>query len=348
MVVDPSEASKVLRAFLIDDSATMRKVIRNVLAADSRIRVVGEAENPIAARRELQRTRPDVILLDLEMPRMNGIEFLDKGIADASVQVVVLSSRAQRGSVVVEKALSLGAVDVVAKPSAVQMDTLDGLAERLVRHRQRQQKAAKPAAAVRSSGLPPEGHDKILLIGASTGGVEAVSSIVQHFPVTCPPTVVAQHMPENFLRAFVARLNRNVRPDVSIAADGQALRSGSVVFAPGGANHLIIERDDQQLIARYQPGPPIMGHIPSIDVLMQSALPIAPKVCAVLLSGMGSDGVSGLVGLKAAGAHTAVQDKGTSVIFGMGRRAADQGAVDRMLPLKEIGNWAMMSCRNAK
>lgn len=337
-------APRTLRVFLIDDSATMRKVIRNSLSGDERIAVVGEAGDPIEAQIPLRKSKPDLILLDLEMPRMNGIDFLGERVACAASRVVVLSSKAQSGSAIVEKALSLGAVDVVAKPRAGQMNTLDDLAERLIKCHMRPLMTDSGRTARQRGGKRKGAYGRVLLIGASTGGVEAVTNIVAGFPAECPPTIVVQHMPENFLRAFVERLDRNVAPNVQVAADGQPVFAGQVLFAPGGKNHLTIHEEGDGLVVRHQTAPPVMGHIPSIDVLMQSAMPIAERACAVLLSGMGADGVSGLVALKAAGAKTAVQDQGTSVIFGMGRRAADQGGADRMLPMMEIGAWALSSC----
>ncbi|MEM9248318.1 MAG: chemotaxis response regulator protein-glutamate methylesterase [Pseudomonadota bacterium] len=323
------------RVVIVDDSATMRAMIAQVLNGDGRFEVVGEAEHPLEAREVIKRTNPDVITLDVEMPKMDGITFLEKIMRLRPTPVVMFSTETHRGSRAAVEALSLGAVDCLGKPSSANVLALKSLAERVF--------IAAGASVGPQSPRPerPAGgnhawNGKIVLIGASTGGVDALERVLSALPPDCPPILITQHMPESFLASFAERLQGLVAPKIGLATDGTRIQQGSVYIAPGGDHHLVVEGRSPVLRCGLRAGEKVSGHRPSVDVLFDSAVSAASNVVAVMLTGMGRDGAEGMLALRQHGAHTIGQDAATSVVFGMPRVAAEIGAVAETLPLDRI------------
>ncbi len=324
------------RVLVVDDSATMRALIRAALGRRPDLVVVGEAGDPLEAREAIRALNPDVITLDVEMPNMNGLEFLERLMRLKPMPVVMVSTLTQRGAEATLAALELGAVDCVGKPSGQQDDSFERLAETVA--------AAASARPIRretrTDVVQTESYapgDRIVAIGASTGGVEALLTVLSGFPANCPPTVVTQHMPPNFTASFAARLDRVCAPNIAEAADGAELRPGHVYIAPGGLRHLEVRRLGERMSCRLVSGDPVTGHRPSVDVLFRSvAAAVGARAVGALLTGMGRDGAQGLLELRRNGAATIGQDENTCVVFGMPRAADEIGAVERQLPLHRI------------
>jgi two-component system chemotaxis response regulator CheB len=333
---------KPVRVLVVDDSATMRGLIRAALERDPGVEVVGLAADPLEARQAIKALNPDVITLDVEMPNMNGIEFLEKIMRLRPMPVIMVSSRTTSGADATIRALETGAVDCVAKPSRGDEYAFDGLpaivkmaASAFVRPN------ASPRAELLCSARPTSSsyiHDgKIVAIGASTGGVEALIAVLSEFPANCPPTVIVQHMPANFTRSLAQRLDRICAPSVSEASDGIALEQGCVYLAPGGHAHLEVV-GARRLHCRLRSGEAVNGHRPSVDVLFASVgKAVGEKAVGVILTGMGRDGAAGLLEMRKAGARTRGQDEASSVIYGMPRVAFEWGAVEKQLPLARLG-----------
>lgn len=331
---------------IVDDSATMRGLIAATLGRDPEIKVVGSAADPLEAREAIKRLNPDVITLDVEMPNMNGLEFLEKIMRLRPMPVVMVSTLTQAGAEVTLAALELGAVDAVGKPSAgvPVAEAFAGLAEKVkmaararVRPRTTEVVAPPPDDGYRAAS----GH--ILAIGASTGGVEALLAIISAFPVGCPPTVVTQHMPATFTRSFAARLDRASRAVVTEAVDGEPLEVGHVYIAPGGDAHLEVSAG-ATLRCRLRPTDPVNGHRPSVDVLFKSVADLNRPATGVILTGMGRDGAEGLLAMRDAGARTLGQDEASSVVYGMPKAAHVIGAVERQLPLPRLASAILSLC----
>ncbi len=328
----------MIRVLVVDDSATMRGLISNTLNQDPGIEVVGTAADPLEAREAIKALNPHVITLDVEMPNMNGLDFLEKLMRLRPTPVVMVSTLTVRGAEATLTALELGAVDCLAKPATGGPNAFDELAEKVklaAQSRPRARPAAREAAARPTKAYAPDG--RILAIGSSTGGVEALMTIVAHLPENCPPTVITQHMPATFTRSFADRLNRACAAEVAEAYDGAPLSPGRVYLAPGGEAHLSIE-GAAQLRCRVSPGDLVCGHRPSVDVLFSSVARTArSRAVGVILTGMGRDGAQGLLAMREAGAGTLGQDEATSVVYGMPKSAHEAGAVGRQLPLEKIG-----------
>lgn len=328
-----------IRVLVVDDSATMRSLITAALNRDPDIEVVGAAGDPFEARGMIKALNPDVVTLDIEMPNMNGIEFLEKIMRLRPMPVVMVSTLTQAGAEMTLRALELGAVDCVAKPGDA-LGTQDALAEIVVKVKPAARasvrtKADAPAAGVRRKDFMPSGD--IVAIGSSTGGVEALLSILTLFPDTCPPTVITQHMPATFTASFAARLDRASGAKVQEATDGALLEAGKVYVAPGGATHLEVVRS-AGLRCRLTPGDPVSGHRPSVDVLFNSvAHAVGDKAVGVILTGMGRDGAQGLLAMRGAGAKTLGQDEQSCVVYGMPRSAFEIGAVEKQVSLSSMG-----------
>lgn len=328
------------RVVIVDDSAVMRMLVRSNLIEDGRFAVVGEAGDAYEAREVIRRTNPDVLTLDVEMPGMDGISFLERLMRLRPMPVVMFSSETHAGSIAAIEALALGAIDCIGKPTAKRPDTIRTLAERVFAAAE-----ARVPMWPHSSEAPPTTFDwngRIVLIGASTGGVDALERLLSGYPANCPPTLVTQHMPESFLARFAERLGRRARPDVALARDGEDLKQGDVRIAPGGAFHLSLSRRGAATVTRLASGERISGHRPSVDVLFRSALPIAAQSVAVLLTGMGRDGAQGMLELRRAGAHTIAQDEQSSVVFGMPRVAIELGGACRILPVDRIAGEILL------
>ncbi len=328
---------KKIRVLVVDDSATMRGLIISTLSREQDIEVVGEAEDPLLAREAIKRLDPDVLTLDIEMPRMNGLDFLEKIMRLRPMPVVIVSTLTRRGADATIRALEIGAVDCIEKPRPGSEDTFAELAARLRIASKIQLGARVASQAPQKIALAVQGGDTpIIGIGASTGGVEALMTILRSFPENCPPTVVVQHMPPLFTDSLAARLDRLCLPNVRIATSGAPLDVGTVYLAPGGNAHLSIS-GRQTRVCQLREGPRVNGHCPSVDVLFQSlAKTSASNTVGVLLTGMGTDGASGLRDLKDCGARTIVQDEQTSIVFGMPKAAIILGAVDVVAPLNRI------------
>jgi len=336
---------------IVDDSRTMRALIATALSKDPQLQVLGEAADPLEAREAVKRLNPDVITLDIEMPKMNGLDFLDRLMRLRPTPVVVVSTLTKKGADVTVRALELGAVDCVAKPNIQDPGALENLA-----------KSVRAAAEVRVQGWErtarPENaeqvheqyrpDDRIIAIGSSMGGVEAISSLLASFPENCPPTVITQHMPPLFTRNFAERLDRQYKPRIREAIDGARLTTGCVYIAPGGEAHLEIAGSSAPYCS-LKHGDPVSGHRPSIDVLFSSvARNVGKKAIGVILTGMGRDGAQGLLAMRLAGAETIGQDEATSMVYGMPRVAFETGAVVQQLPLNAIAKHLLTTTNALK
>lgn len=338
------EVGAKCRVLLVDDSPAIRQMLRLGLAKQPHIEVVGEAEDAYVARERIKQLNPDVITLDVEMPRMNGLDFLERIMRLRPMPVVMLSSVTNQGSVAAVRALSLGAVDVQVKPSDGFDDRfMTRLAERLLtagtsklRVPGRLRNTGKTTAD--TTARLNAWNGKIVLMGASTGGVAAIESVLRRLPSNTPPVVIAQHMPASFLSSFVERLSQRMAMNVQVASDGVALQQGTVYLAPGGMTHTTIRRDGSQFICQERTGPKINGHHPSVDALFLSAVDFAEHVIGVILTGLGRDGADGLTQLKCRGAQTIGQDEASCVVYGMPRAAFEAGAVGIQLPLERMAS----------
>jgi two-component system chemotaxis response regulator CheB len=328
-----------IRVLVVDDSATMRSLITAALNRDPEIEVCGAAGDPFEARGMIKALNPDVVTLDIEMPNMNGIEFLEKIMRLRPMPVVMVSTLTQAGAEMTLRALELGAIDCVAKPADA-LGTQDALNEIVVKVKiaaraSVRTKADNAPATARKAGYMPSGD--VVAIGSSTGGVEALLSILTMFPDTCPPTVITQHMPATFTASFAARLDRASGAKVQEAFDGALLEPGKVYVAPGGATHLEVVRS-AGLRCRLVAADPVSGHRPSVDVLFNSvANAVGDKAVGAILTGMGRDGAQGLLAMRKAGAKTLGQDEQSCVVYGMPRSAFEIGAVEKQVSLSSMG-----------
>lgn len=346
-----------LRVLVVDDSATVRQVMQSILQTDQRIKV-SVASDPLIAAAKMQKERPDVVITDLEMPRMDGLTFLRKIMAESPIPVIICSGLAAKGTELALRALEEGAVEVITKPklgvreflhesAVLLLDVVWGAAEarivprqRLVPHSRLTADAVLPLR-VQSGDWSPS-YDMIAA-GASTGGTEALRSFLSAMPPDCPPIVVVQHMPENFTRAFADRLNHDCVIEVSEARDGVQLRRGMAVIAPGNY-HALVNRSGANFVVNIMDGPLVSRHRPSVDVLFRSvAVSAGRNAVGVIMTGMGDDGAQGLLEMKQAGAVTIAQDEESCIVFGMPREAIARGATDFVLPLHKIARQALDS-----
>ncbi len=330
--------TRPVTVLVVDDSPTMRGLITAALRRDPEIEVVGSAADPLEAREAIKRLNPDVITLDVEMPNMNGLEFLEKIMRLRPMPVVMVSTLTQAGADVTVAALEIGAVDAVGKP-------VDGASAAVAFAELAQKVKTAAQSRVRARGdapqsPPPASADyrpdpaHILAIGASTGGVEALITILTGFPENCPATVVTQHMPATFTRSFAARLDKMCAPHIAEAEDGAPLRPGHVYIAPGGEAHLEVAGASPR--CRLTRSEAVNGHRPSVDVLFDSVARLRRPMTGVILTGMGKDGARGLLAMREAGARTLGQDEASCIVYGMPRAAFELGAVERQLPLHRL------------
>lgn len=329
---------KKIRVLVVDDSPTIRGLIVATLSADPEIEIVGTAADPIEARTAIKELNPDVITLDVEMPKMSGIEFLEKIMRLRPMPVIMVSTLTQAGASASIDALELGAFDCVGKPDFEDLvDKVKAAARAHVRGA-----ADRAAPSPRKAGYRPA--NKIISIGSSTGGVEALMQVLAPFPENCPPTVITQHMPASFTASFAARLDRTCAPKVQEASDGAPLLPGHIYLAPGGSAHFEVAGGLQPR-CRLREGPTVNGHRPSVDVLFDSVADLyGRRAVGIILTGMGRDGAAGLLAMRKAGAKTIGQDEVTSVVYGMPKSAFEAGAVERQLPLGAIGQAALDLC----
>ncbi len=324
---------------VVDDSAVVRQAFSLLLAQQFTIET---AADPIIAERKMQKKRPDVVVLDLQMPRMDGFTFLRQIMRSDPLPVVICSAAAARGSDTAMRALEEGAVDVIMKPpmgvrdfladsSVLIGDTLRAAAQSRLRTRRAPHRVPLPPPA---PVLAPQG--RIIAIGASTGGTEALREIIEALPPNAPPMLVVQHMPEGFTAAFAKRLDSLSAVEVREARPGDAVMAGRVLIAPG-SHHMLLRRLREGYVVQLDDGPLVSRHRPSVDVLFRSVAQAAGQHAAgVLLTGMGDDGAEGLAEMHTAGARTIAQDESTSIVFGMPKEAIALGAVDEVLPLGQI------------
>lgn len=336
---------KKVRVLIVDDSSTMRSLICNALNRDSEIEVVGQARDAFEAREAMKALDPDVVTLDVEMPNMNGIDFLERIMRLRPTPVIMVSNLTSQGTEATIRALEIGAIDCVAKPTSgeammfadlpAKVKSAAAARPHLAEARPRRSESLeRPLAA--SSNYKPDG--KVVAIGASTGGVEALIAVLSRFPENCPPTVIAQHMPGTFTKSFADRLNRLCAPRVTEASDGAPLVPGQIYLAPGGVAHLEIV-PGKQATCRLNTMGLVNGHRPSVDVLFESVTATAGnRAVGVILTGMGRDGAEGLLSMRKAGAKTLGQDKATSLVYGMPKVAFERGGVETQLPLEKIGS----------
>jgi two-component system, chemotaxis family, protein-glutamate methylesterase/glutaminase len=336
----------MIRVLVVDDSALVRKILSNALSRYHDIMVVGTAEDPYAAREKIIALTPDVITLDIEMPRMDGLSFLVKLMKHYPVPVVIVSSLTPANSDAAIHALSLGAVDVIGKPGSV--TSAPDFSRLLV-----QSIRAASCARVQRRMEPDVGDPvsdrhaplragmsmthKVIALGASTGGTQALETVLTRLPATMPGIVVCQHMPEKFTNSFARRLNELCALNVREAVDGDAVVPGVVLVAPGNL-HTMLTQSGGEYQVRVKAGPRVHHQRPAVDVLFSSVARYAGRnAVGVLLTGMGSDGAQGMLQMRNAGAHTIAQNEATCVVFGMPREAVRIGAVAEVLPLGDIG-----------
>lgn len=345
---DTRRRQRPIRVLVVDDSAVVRQAVLAILkrSPDFAVTIAADA---VLATGKIARDRPDVILLDLELPRMHGLDFLAKLMDEDPIPVVVCSGVATAGSTMAVRALEAGAVEIVAKPklgvrefledSAVQlMDALTAAAQAKLIPRHRRAPAEKLTAdAVLPRRRPRRGGgERIIAIGASTGGPAALRCVLETMPEDAPGIVIVQHMPEGFTAAFAARLDELCRIEVKEATDGDELHAGRALVAPGD-RHMLLERGAGRYIVRVQGGPLVSRHRPSADVLFRSAAQTAgPDALGVIMTGMGDDGAQGLLEMKQAGAVTLVQDEESCVVFGMPHEAIVRGAADEVVALSQM------------
>ena len=343
-----------IRVLVVDDSASVRETLSRVLKSDPAIDVIGTAADPFVAAKRIAEEIPDVITLDVEMPRMDGITFLRKIMSQHPIPVVMCSSLTEEGSATLMQALEAGAVDVILKP---RVDTAQFLQESSLRICD----VVKAAAQAKIGRLPPRTGrtlnpqkklsadvilpapatehamvrttEKVICIGASTGGTESLRVVLEALPVDSPGIVIVQHMPEKFTEAFARRLNGLCDIEVKEAVDGDIVRRGRALIAPGN-HHMLLQRSGAQYHVTIKEGPLVSRHRPSVDVLFRSAAKYAASnAVGIIMTGMGDDGAHGLKEMKDAGAHTVAQDEATSVVFGMPKEAIALGAADKIMPL---------------
>lgn len=347
------------RVLVVDDSALMRQLLTQILSSAPDLEVVGSAGDPIQAWQRVQALNPDVLTLDVEMPRMDGVTFLERLMHARPLPVVMVSSLTERGADITLRALEAGAIDFVTKPKIdVQSGTVAQATELVskvraaarARPRTRLPVAAivaKPVVAAPVGRIQINTTHKVIVIGASTGGTEALREVLAKFPADCPGTVIVQHMPEHFTRAFADRLNHLCAPTVREATHGAAIIPGQVLIAPGN-RHMRVVRSGAEFQVALSDEAPVRHHRPAVDVLMESAArTLGANAVGVILTGMGDDGARGLLTMYQAGAHTIGQDENSSVVYGMPKEAFLIGAVKEQLPLSRVADTALAKARRA-
>lgn len=349
---------KKIKVLCVDDSALIRSLMTEIINSQPDMEVCATAPDPLVARELIKQHNPDVLTLDVEMPRMDGLDFLEKLMRLRPMPVVMVSSLTERGSEITLRALELGAVDFVTKPRVGIRDGMLDYSEKLAdkvraasRARVRQNPQPHAAAAAAAHGHagaaaplinnPLVSTEKLIIVGASTGGTEAIREVLTPLPPDAPAVLIAQHMPPGFTRSFAQRLNGLCRISVKEAEHGERVLPGHAYIAPGHA-HLLLARSGANYIAHLSDEPPVNRHRPSVDVLFRSAAQHAGKnALGVILTGMGRDGAAGLLEMKKAGASTFAQDEASCVVFGMPREAIAMGGVDDVAPLSDMSRRIM-------
>lgn len=338
-----------IKVLIIDDSALIRSVLSEIINQQPDMEVIAVAPDPLVARELIKQTNPDVLTLDVEMPKMDGLDFLEKLMRLRPMPVIMVSSLTERGSEITMRALELGAVDFVTKPKlSIQSGMLeyaDLIADK-IRAASKARVRSRAAHLVKDSDQRPSvlpmmknplmSSEKLIIIGASTGGTEAIKSFLEQMPSDCPGILITQHMPEGFTRSFAKRLDGLCKISVSEAAGGERVLPGHAYIAPGHS-HLLLARSGANYVTQLDTGAPVNRHRPSVDVLFRSAAINAGKnAVGVILTGMGKDGALGMLEMKNAGAHNFAQDEASCVVFGMPREAIAVGATHEVGPLDEL------------
>lgn len=335
-----------IRVLIIDDSALVRNILTVGLSMDPGIEIIGAASDPYRARDIIVESQPDVLTLDVEMPLMDGVEFLRRLMPQYPLPVVMVSALTQKGKRITLDALEAGAVDFVAKPGT---DVARGLNAMMMELRTKikiastanvsywkNKRRSPEVKTLPGNRALAESTDKVIAIGASTGGTEAIKNIITRFPAATPGVVVVQHMPSGFTKMFAERMNSLCAMEVKEAEDGDRVLQGRILIAPGDF-HMTVMRSGGIYRVRCRPGEKICGHCPSVEVLLKSvAKHVGPNGIGIILTGMGHDGADGMVAMRKAGARTIAQDEKTSVVFGMPKEAFERGGAEKLVPLHEI------------
>lgn len=348
-----SESKNIIKVMLVDDSAVVRQTISKVLNSDPEIEVIDACQDPYIAAKKLRNVIPDVIVLDVEMPRMDGITFLQKIMSQNPIPVIICSTLVEKGADTTLKALEYGAVDIIQKPTigtkkfleeatvlltdAVKAASKVNVKKLTTRTQQVSPKLTADAVLSAVSGKAmSKTTDKVIVIGASTGGTEAVRSLLEAMPHDAPGIVIVQHMPQGFTESFANRLNDHCKIHVKEATDGDSVLRGHALIAPGNC-HTLLKRSGARYYVEVRDGPLVARHRPSVDVLFRSSARYAgSNAVAAILTGMGDDGAAGMKEMHDTGAYTIAQDEKTSVVYGMPASAVKQGGVDIILPLNQI------------
>ena len=338
-----------IKVLIVDDSALIRSLMSEIIGSQPDMEVVGVAPDPLVARDMIKRTNPDVLTLDVEMPKMDGLDFLEKLMRLRPMPVVMVSSLTERGSEITMRALELGAVDFVTKPKvSIQsgmMDYVDLITDKIriaskARIRQRtvaqSQSTNENGAAIQSIRNPLVSSEKLIIIGASTGGTEAIKTFLMQMPSDCPGILITQHMPEGFTKSFAKRLDSLCQVSVREAEGGERILPGHAYIAPGHS-HLLLARSGANYMTQLDTGEPVNRHKPSVDVLFRSAAIHAGKnAVGVILTGMGRDGAAGMLEMHKSGAHNFAQDEASCVVFGMPREAIAMGGAHEVVALNDM------------
>lgn len=360
-----------IRVLIVDDSATVRQVLSRTLEGRPFIEAVDIASDPIFAMDRMKKNTPDVIILDIEMPRMDGLTFLRKIMEEKPIPVIICSSLTTEGTSIAFDAMKAGAVDIIAKPTVGLKDFLNEESERFIRAVEAASKS-RPTVNLRqrrvdppvrsqalgaipsdeASLLPPQSSpglsfttDKVIAIGASTGGTVALEDILVELPPDLPGIVIVQHMPENFTRAFAERLNSLSRLQIKEAVTGDHIMPGTALIAPGN-HHMVVVRNGARYDVMVKDGPMVNHHRPSVDLMFRSVARAAGKnAMGVILTGMGADGAQGMKEMFDIGSHTIAQDRESSVVYGMPMEAVKLGGVSQSLPLKDIARAIQLKCQ---
>lgn len=348
-----------IKVLIVDDSAVLRKVLSLGLGSDPEIEVIGTAADPKMAMQYLARSRPDVLTLDLEMPKMDGLTFLRSYMQTNPIPTVVISSQTQRSAQSTVDALAAGAVDVIAKPKMELGGGLSDLMTSIV-HRVKVAAGASvgrlaarvPQVALAQSQTPLASQvgtpDWLFAIGASTGGVQALTKVLELLPADAPPTVIVQHMPEGFTASFAKRLDQICGLNVREARHGDVLETGTVLIAPGGQRHMKLIRQSGRYMVELVEGPAVCFSCPSVNVLFNSVAQVAKgRVSSAILTGMGKDGAEGQLAIRKSGGRTVAQDEASCVVFGMPWAADQIGAPEALVPIEDVPSWLMNSWPNS-
>jgi two-component system chemotaxis response regulator CheB len=355
--------SRKIRVIVVDDSALVRSLLSEIINRQRDMECIGTANDPLVAREMIRELNPDVITLDVEMPRMDGIDFLGRLMRLRPMPVVMISTLTERGAEVTMKALELGAVDFVAKPRVGLASGLNELAAQIVdkirvaavaQVRRAPAREATSSATAGAGGAPPAAAllgrlstEKLICIGASTGGTEAIKEVLVQMPADSPAIVITQHMPPGFTTSFAARLNGLCQITVKEAVNGERLLPGHAYIAPGGTQ-FHVARSGANYVAVVDDGPPVNRHKPSVEVLFKSAATVVGRnAFGIMLTGMGNDGAAAMRGMKDAGSYNYVQDEASCIVFGMPREAIAHGAADEVLPLTQIAPALITRLRGA-